>query len=76
MDVKFIDGQLGVHRVNKKQNGKNKSVYLQIKSLRADFYYVDGAYKFINVPYDMIYKENGIYKLDMENTKQPKFKRY
>ena len=66
MDVKFIDGQLGVHRVNKKQNGKNKSVYLQIKSLRADFYYVDGAYKFINVPYDMIYKENGIYKLDLE----------
>lgn len=65
IDVKFMDGQLGVHRVNKKQNGKNKSVYLQIKSLRADFYYSDGKYKFINVPYDMLYIKDGIYKLDL-----------
>lgn len=66
MDVKFLDGQLGSHRINNKQNGKNKSVYLQIKSLRADFYLDNGKYKFINIPYDMVRMGKGVYEIDLE----------
>ena len=53
-DVKFCDGELGNHRKNIKQVSENKSVYLQIKTLRADFYLDEGIYKFVTVPYDMI----------------------
>ena len=53
-DVKFLDGRLGVHRINSRQQGKNKSVYLQIKSFRVDIYQEGEQYKFVNVPYDML----------------------
>lgn len=53
-DVKFLDGRLGSHRVNTKQNGRNQSVYLSIKSLRIDLYQDGEQYKFVSVPYDMI----------------------
>lgn len=53
-DVKFLDGRLGSHRTNTKQNGQNKSVYLSIKSLRIDIYQEGEQYKFVSVPYDMI----------------------
>ena len=75
MDVKFMDGQLGSHRVNEKQNGKNKSVYLQIKTLRADFYLDKGKYKFVSVPYDMIHIDNGIYKIDLDKYQSEKMKK-
>jgi len=54
VDIKYFDRMLGSHRPNKKQEGKNLSVYLSIKSLRADFYLDQGTYKFISVPYDMV----------------------
>lgn len=53
-DVKFLDGRLGVHRINSRQQVKNKSVYLQIKSFRVDIYQEGEQYKFVNVPYDML----------------------
>ncbi|MDO5379412.1 MAG: type II CRISPR RNA-guided endonuclease Cas9 [Acidaminococcaceae bacterium] len=71
-DIKFLDGRLGVHRVNTRQNGKNKSVYLQIKSLRVDIYQDEGKYKFVNVPYDMLKFTAGIYKIDLEKYLQSK----
>ena len=74
-DVKFMDGQLGSHRVNQKQAGKNKSVYLQIKTLRADFYLDNGKYKFISVPYDMIRVEKGVYKIDLGKYQSEKIKK-
>lgn len=71
-DVKFLEGRLGIHRVNSKQNGKNKSVYLQIKSLRIDVYQNGEQYKFINVPYDMLKFVNGVYQIEMDKYLQAK----
>lgn len=53
-DVKYLEKKLVLHRENKKQKGKNKSVYLKIRSYRVDIYQVKGKYKFVNVTYDMI----------------------
>lgn len=55
-DIKFYDGVLGSYRQNLKQQGRYISVYLSIKSLRADFYLQNGLYKFVTVPYDMVNK--------------------
>lgn len=71
-DVKFLDGRLGVHRINSRQQGKNKSVYLQIKSFRVDIYQEGEQYKFVNVPYDMLKFPSGVYKIDMEKYLQSK----
>ena len=71
-DVKFLDGRLGVHRINSRQQGKNKSVYLQIKSFRVDIYQEGEQYKFVNVPYDMLKFSSGVYKVDMEKYLQSK----
>lgn len=71
-DVKFLDGRLGVHRINSRQQGKNKSVYLQIKSLRVDIYQEGEHYKFVNVPYDMLKFSSGVYKIDMGKYLQSK----
>ncbi|NLK93481.1 MAG: type II CRISPR RNA-guided endonuclease Cas9, partial [Bacteroidales bacterium] len=71
-DVKFYDGSLGSHRQNLKQRGKNMSVFLSIKSMRADFYLDDGLYKFISVPYDMITKKGKEFYIDMEKYAQAK----
>jgi CRISPR-associated endonuclease Csn1 len=65
-DVKFYDGALGSHRPNLKQQGNNMSVYLSIKTMRADFYLDDGVYKFISVPYDMVAKRGDQYYIDVE----------
>lgn len=53
-DVKYIDGKVGNHRVNKKIAGDNISVYKQIKTLRADVYWQEGKYSIVDVPYDML----------------------
>jgi CRISPR-associated endonuclease Csn1 len=63
-DVKFYDRELGNHRKNVKQQGKNLSVYLGIKSLRADFYLDNGVYKFVSVPYDMLVNQDKAYVID------------
>ena len=65
-DVKFLDKKLVSHRVNSKQQGKNKSVYLKIKSWRADIYKSGEKYKLINVTYDMLIPIHG--KLDTTYT--------
>jgi len=48
------------------------SVFLSIKSMRADFYLDDGLYKFISVPYDMITKKGKEFYIDMEKYAQAK----
>lgn len=53
-DVKFLEKKLGNHRVNTKIAGSNKSVYLSIKTLRADVYLQAGKYSIIDVLYDML----------------------
>lgn len=65
-DVKFCDGVLGSHRPNMKQQGTNMSVYLGIKSLRADFYLDKGLYKFVSVPYDMVERCGKDFYINME----------
>lgn len=67
-----MDGRLGVHRINSRQQGKNKSVYLQIKSFRVDIYQEGEQYKFVNVPYDMLKFPSRVYKIDMEKYLQSK----
>ena len=64
--VKFRDKQLGSHRVNKKQDGHNKSVFLKIKSLRTDVYQDGDNYLVLNVPYDMVRFINGRYIIDQD----------
>ena len=64
--VKFRDKQLGAHRVNKKQQGQNKSVYLKIKSLRTDVYQDGENYLILNVPYDMVRLAKGRYIIDQD----------
>lgn len=64
--VKFRDKQLGAHRINKKQQGQNKSVYLKIKSLRTDVYQDGENYLVLNVPYDMVRFINGRYIIDQD----------
>lgn len=64
--VKFRDRQLGSHRVNTKQQGYNKSVFLKIKSLRTDVYQDEGNYLVLNVPYDMVRCLNGRYIIDQD----------
>ena len=65
-DIKYYEKTLVSHRVNNKQAGKNLSVYLSIKSLRADIYWDQGMYKFISVPYDMVRFADGEYRIAME----------
>lgn len=64
--VKFRDKQLGSHRVNKKQDGHNKSVFLKIKSLRTDVYQDGDNYLVLNVPYDMVCFINGRYIINQD----------
>ena len=64
--VKFRDKQLGAHRVNTKQDGHNKSVFLKIKSLRTDVYQDGENYLVLNVPYDMVSFVNGRYIIDKD----------
>ena len=64
--VKFRDKQLGAHRINKKQQGQNKSVYLKIKSLRTDVYQDGENYLILNVPYDMVRLVRGRYIIDQD----------
>lgn len=64
--VKFREKQLGSHRVNTKQNGHNKSVFLKIKSLRTDVYQDGENYLVLNVPYDMVSFVNGRYIIDQD----------
>ena len=64
--VKFRDKQLGAHRINKKQQGHNKSVYLKIKSLRTDVYQDGEKYLVLNVPYDMVRIVSGRYIIDQD----------
>ena len=64
--VKFRDKQLGSHRVNTKQDGHNKSVFLKIKSLRTDIYQDGENYLVLNVPYDMVRCLNGRYIIDQD----------
>ena len=64
--VKFRDKQLGAHRVNRKQQGRNKSVYLKIKSLRTDVYQDGENYLIVNVPYDMVRLVSGRYIIDQD----------
>ena len=64
--VKFRDKQLGSHRVNKKQDGHNKSVFLKIKSLRTDVYQDGDNYLVLNVPHDMVRFINGRYIIDQD----------
>ena len=64
--VKFRDKQLGSHRVNKKQDGYNKSVFLKIKSLRTDVYQDGDNYLVLNVPYDMVCFINGRYIINQD----------
>lgn len=64
--VKFRDKQLGSHRINTKQNGYNKSVFLKIKSLRTDVYQDGENYLVLNVPYDMVSFVNGRYIIDKD----------
>lgn len=64
--VKFRDKQLGSHRVNKKQDGHNKSVFLKIKSLRTDVYQDGDNYIVLNVPYDMVCFINGRYIINQD----------
>ncbi|WP_346660533.1 type II CRISPR RNA-guided endonuclease Cas9 [uncultured Veillonella sp.] len=64
--VKFRDKQLGAHRVNAKQDGHNKSVFLKIKSLRTDVYQDGENYLVLNVPYDMVSFVNGRYIIDKD----------
>ena len=70
--VKFRDKQLGSHRVNTKQNGYNKSVFLKIKSLRTDVYQDGENYLVINVPYDMVSLVNGRYIIDQDKYNKSK----
>lgn len=65
-DIKYYEKALGSHRANNKQAGKNLSVYLSIKSLRADIYWDQGLYKFVSVPYDMVRFADGEYRIVME----------
>ena len=65
-DIKYYENELGNHRANNKQAGKNLSVYLSIKSLRADIYWDQGRYKFVSVPYDMVRFADGEYRIVME----------
>lgn len=74
MDVKFYEKELGNHRENIKQQSKNTSVYLNIKPYRADFYFDNGMYKFISVPYDMLAQRAGDYYIDMEKYNRAKQK--
>lgn len=62
--VKFREKQLGSHRVNTKQQGNNKSVFLKIKSLRTDIYQEGKNYLVLNVPYDMVQFINGKYLIN------------
>ena len=64
--VKFREKQLGAHRVNVKQDGHNKSVFLKIKSLRTDVYQDGENYLVLNVPYDMVSFVNGRYIIDQD----------
>jgi CRISPR-associated endonuclease Csn1 len=64
--VKFREKQLGAHRVNVKQDGHNKSVFLKIKSLRTDVYQDGENYLVLNVPYDMVNFVNGRYIIDQD----------
>lgn len=64
--VKFRDKQLGAHRVNAKQDGHNKSVFLKIKSLRTDVYQDGENYLVLNVPYDMVSFVNGRYIINQD----------
>ncbi len=70
--VKFRDKQLGSHRVNTKQNGYNKSVFLKIKSLRTDVYQDGENYLVLNVPYDMVSFVNGKYIIDQDKYNKSK----
>lgn len=71
-DVKCYDGTLGSYRQNFKQQGGNMSVYLQIKTMRADFYLDNGVYKFVSVPYDMLAKHGESFHIDMEKYNEAK----
>lgn len=72
--VRFKDTQLGSHRVNSKQQGKNQSVYLKIKSLRTDIYQDGDYYKVLNVPYDMVSFKNNMYVIDEKKYNRDKAK--
>ncbi len=74
-DVKFYDKVLGNHRLNTKQQGRNKSVYLSIKTLRADFYLDNGIYKFVSVPYDMLTQAGDKYVINMSKYNAAKKKK-
>lgn len=65
-DVKFYEKELGSHRQNLKQQGGNRSVYLSIKTLRADFYLDKGTYKFVSVPYDMVKQSGCDFYIDLK----------
>ena len=65
-DVKYLQKQLGNHRVNHNLTGENKSVYLGVKTLRADIYQHDGKYLLISVPYDMLDCMSGGYRINEE----------
>lgn len=75
VDVKFYDRTLGSHRANEKQAGENLSVYLGIKTLRADFYQDQGMYKFVSVPYDMVGQNGNGYQIDMNQYEAAKNKK-
>lgn len=65
-DVKFLDRRLGNHRMNNHLDGKNVSVYLSVKTLRADIYCQNGAYCIVAVPYDMLDCMTDGYKINEE----------
>lgn len=71
-DVKLYDRELGSHRQNDKQQGKNKSVYLSIKTMRADFYLDNDVYMFVSVPYDMVAKRGDKFCIDMDKYNEAK----
>ena len=72
--VKFREKKLGSHRINMKQAGKNTSVFLSIKSLRADVYQDGRNYLVLNVPYDMVQFIGGKYIIDADKYRKAKHK--
>ena len=72
--VKFRDKKLGSHRINMKQEGKNASVFLKIKSLRTDIYQDGSNYLVLNVPYDMVQFTNSRYIINQEKYNEAKSK--
>lgn len=72
--VKFRDKKLGSHRINMKQEGKNASVFLKIKSLRTDIYQDGSNYLVLNVPYDMVQFTNSRYIINQKKYNEAKHK--